>query len=332
MVKILRQKFLLLPLVCCFVSCAAGNQNLGQNHLSEDDAESSDQQIVDFDNDGFVLDDDCDDQNDLVYPNAPELCDQVDNDCNGEIDDGELAATMPINDDILGQAIADALEMEMPETSEFSCKMLQGIDFLGLESAGVTSLTGIGALKNLIVLDLFDNELEDHNLHHLSVLTQLESLDLSRNQISDLTALQNLTRLQTLYLSENQISNLTPLENLIDLRRLTIANNQVSDIRVLANMPDLTMLYLSQNQIQSIEALQNVRTLNYFNLDYNRISDISPLIGAQGWPTNLDISWFMLGNCLPSNQVISLRNYFDEGFAFYLAGQRELVDGSCPSF
>jgi len=38
---------------------------------------------------GFVaLSDDCDDENDQIYPGAPERCDSLDNDCNGFIDDG----------------------------------------------------------------------------------------------------------------------------------------------------------------------------------------------------------------------------------------------------
>ena len=41
----------------------------------------------DQDQDGFWSYEDCDDQNAAVYPGAEELCDKIDNDCNGIIDD-----------------------------------------------------------------------------------------------------------------------------------------------------------------------------------------------------------------------------------------------------
>src|SRR5690606_24204125 len=40
---------------------------------------------------GYVLDDtDCDDADATTYPGAPELCDGIDNNCNGEVDEGVL--------------------------------------------------------------------------------------------------------------------------------------------------------------------------------------------------------------------------------------------------
>lgn len=45
---------------------------------------------VDTDNDGVMEDVDCDDNNPLVYPNATEICDGLDNDCDTEVDENVL--------------------------------------------------------------------------------------------------------------------------------------------------------------------------------------------------------------------------------------------------
>ena len=41
----------------------------------------------DLDGDGFIGSEDCDDTNDAINPNATEVCDGVDNNCDGNIDD-----------------------------------------------------------------------------------------------------------------------------------------------------------------------------------------------------------------------------------------------------
>jgi Putative metal-binding motif len=54
---------------------------------SVDPKESTPLEPVDSDGDGYTTEEDCDDEDAAVHPGAEELCDAVDNDCSGFVDD-----------------------------------------------------------------------------------------------------------------------------------------------------------------------------------------------------------------------------------------------------
>ena len=104
---------------------------------------------------------------------------------------------------------------------------LESLTQLAARNRGIARLAGIDALKNLAVLDLADNQIQD--LSPLAVLTSLTHLDLESNRVRDLSALAALRLLQTLNLSFNAIRDLSPLLGLASLKALEVSGNPLTD-------------------------------------------------------------------------------------------------------
>ena len=88
-------------------------------------------------------------------------------------------------------------------------------------------------LTNLTYLDLTDNEIVD--ISPLEGLTNLTALFLTDNEIVDISPLEGLTNLTALFLTDNEIVDISPLEGLTDLTRLFLDNNSISDISPLVS-------------------------------------------------------------------------------------------------
>ena len=60
------------------------------------------EQLEDLDGDNFTSDVDCNDNDPNIFPGAPEVCDQIDNNCDGQIDEGITLTTYYIDIDMDG--------------------------------------------------------------------------------------------------------------------------------------------------------------------------------------------------------------------------------------
>ncbi|MEJ9411417.1 leucine-rich repeat domain-containing protein, partial [Schinkia azotoformans] len=155
---------------------------------------------------------------------------------------------------------------------------------MGEENFSTMSISNpFSKLKKLKVLDLSNNQITD--ISNLSELTNIEELKLSENKIQDISALNQLTNLTALGIPYNEISNINSLSELTKLKYLDLSYNQIDDLSSLSNLINLSELALYNNNIYDVNPLSNLINLNTLFLSDNNIKLSQPL----SYLTNLKI-------------------------------------------
>jgi len=143
------------------------------------------------------------------------------------------------------------------------------------------------ALTSLTELDLTHNQLTD--ISALTSLSDLTTLSLGNNyKLTDISALTALTGLKRLFLQGNQLTDISALKSLTDLTELYLGGNRLTDISALASLTGLTKLFLNENQLTDICALASLTGLTELYLNDNQLTDISALRPLTGL-TKLDL-------------------------------------------
>lgn len=149
---------------------------------------------------------------------------------------------------------------------------------LKINNQGIKDLNdieGLRELTELLVLDLYDNEITE--IKGLENLIHLKTLSLSSNKISKIENLDNLNNLESLLLSANNISRIENLDNLEKLRSLSLRDNMISKIKNLNNSIAIEQLDLSGNRITKIKGLDTLERLSELDLANNKIELIEGL-------------------------------------------------------
>ncbi|MBU1683620.1 right-handed parallel beta-helix repeat-containing protein, partial [Patescibacteria group bacterium] len=138
----------------------------------------------------------------------------------------------------------------------------------------VTNFTPIGNLTNLTTLDIDGNDIS--NIDFLNTLTSLSVLEAGANEISDISVLSGLTTLTRLGLSDNNISNtpngVTQLGGLINLQTLNLTYNHISDLSPLNVNPAFASglnFTIEMNEELGFEAnyINNLNAIGQLELD-----------------------------------------------------------------
>ena len=130
--------------------------------------------------------------------------------------------------DELGVLLKDCLVQHAPLVYSVEIggrQIRRDVTELDLSNAGVTDLSNLTLLPELETLNLRGNPLE--NIYTLQWVTSLRHLDLACNQIQDASPLSSLYSLETLDVSGNQITVVTPFFSLANLRELNLSGNNI---------------------------------------------------------------------------------------------------------
>jgi len=179
---------------------------------------------------------------------------------------------------------------------------LLSLKYLRFDKKDISSIEGIGLLKNLVEVELMYNQLTEIPAE-IGNLTKLTRLSAGFNKIEKLPAeIGNLTNLDYIYLWENCLTELpAEIGNLKKVTQLVAGKNQLTELPAeIVNMERLRSLHLDGNQITELpENIGELTNLVGFTLNDNNITEIPASINNMPILTRLWLSGNQLISALP---------------------------------
>ncbi len=132
-------------------------------------------------------------------------------------------------------------------------------------------------VKNQMVAYNFYDAIKIREYGHTDIeypnfyLADFDEFELSDSYINDLDGVQFCVYAQVIDVSNNQISDLTPLIGLKRLEELNLSYNEVGYVDALANLDNLKSIDLSNNYLDDITPLFQLEKLEYVNLAGNKV-------------------------------------------------------------
>jgi len=181
-------------------------------------------------------------------------------------------------------------------------KLKDDIQKLKLRKCGIIEIERFSiTFINLQSLDLSFNQIT--KFKGLETLTNLRELYLASNLITEINGLETLTKLEMLNLSFNQITEIKGLETLANLQYLNLYNNRITEIKGLETLTNLEYLCLSFNQITEIKGLETLAKLQHLDFSINKIIEINYIC----IPDSLQIIIYKKPNIFTMIKIMSMK-------------------------
>jgi Leucine-rich repeat (LRR) protein len=130
--------------------------------------------------------------------------------------------------------------------------------------------------------ELYANNAEISNLRGIECLPSLQVLDLSWNDVADVSRLAALPALVGLDLQNNAIADVSPIAGLGALTDLDLSMNDVVDVAPLAGLGALTDLSLAETEVEALGPLAGLTALRFLDVHTSEVADLAPLVANAG--------------------------------------------------
>ena len=178
--------------------------------------------------------------------------------------------------------------------------LCENLDNLYLKNMKIYDMSKIRKLKDLICLDLSNNNI--NKIEGLENMLNLQQLYLENDQITKIEGIENLTNLKVLYLNNNKITDITPLSANSSLVTLNLTGNTeidgnrsnyvgdkleslnkigeildrggniYLDVDKLGLFTNYKNLYLYDQNLENLESLEGLTQLTLLNLNTNKLT------------------------------------------------------------
>ena len=159
------------------------------------------------------------------------------------------------------------------------------LTYCNLNNGDIAKL--FSACKEITYLDISENNLTD--ISSVVALTNLQTLDISGNAIDDAAPIGSLTNLKSLNVAATEISSLRWVSSLTGLTSLTAGGNDISDYSPVSSLASLQNLSLNYAGIEDLDFIKPLKGLRSVSLKNNAFTSVSALTGLSGLET-VDVS------------------------------------------
>lgn len=145
-----------------------------------------------------------------------------------------------------------------------------------VHNGAMRTLEDLSKLKNLQIVQISAQEIED--LSPLASLERMEHLDIRHNPVKDLSPLQNARSLTNLCAFGTQADTYAPLAACPRLQIVDAGGTPVSSLSQFADIANLTQLYLKKTVLPTLTGIETLANLQIVQLDTVTGGDLTPLL------------------------------------------------------